>query len=627
MVVTGSIFIIFLMRRSYMGKSSILYLSTVVCNFFAALFDVFSCFGISNTDRTPVALNYFFLLGYLFFYNMMSVLYFLYIDHKGKLEHMRVPVKVAAISMTVFYVFAIFLTPFTHLIAYFRPDGTYCHGPLIWVIWILPFITFVWELVIFYQARSKFSAYQFVSAIGIIISTALAITVSIISPKLLLGELVMSVAMIYVYVCYENPANYTFLDTQCLNDIAFMGVMKHMKRKKTPFMLTCFYIIDYDEVSKNLKFDTYTRLNKKIADVLHKSFKRRAFYIENGKFVVLSTDEDMADGDLLEIKHAMGTAIELEGEDYHFNIAVHSFRDLQESYTVADIAALVNYVLNHVEESLSAEDLLKRINSEDTKDKKILAAVKRAIEQDEFKVFYQPIYNPVSGKFKSAEALIRLIDPELGFINPEHMIVIAEKNGLINQVGDMVFEKVCKFISENNLKELGVEYIEVNLSPLQCKRSGLPQAYGKIMNHYNVSPYQLNFEITETAELVDENKTMQNVVDLFVKGIAFSIDDYGSGFASADYLIKLPISLVKIDKTILWSAMKSSQAMIVLKNTIAMAKELGKHIVVEGVEDDEMASVLLDFGVDYNQGFLYSKPIPGEEYVAFLKEQHGVALE
>ena len=67
--------------------------------------------------------------------------------------------------------------------------------------------------------------------------------------------------------------------------------------------------------------------------------------------------------------------------------------------------------------------------------------------------------------------------------------------------------------------------------------------------------------------------------------------------------------------------------MIVLKNTIAMAKELGKHIVVEGVEDDEMASVLLDFGVDYNQGFLYSKPIPGEEYVAFLKEQHGVALE
>ncbi|MCF0130399.1 MAG: EAL domain-containing protein [Pseudobutyrivibrio sp.] len=624
MIVTGSLLVIFMMLRSYMGKSNILFVATMICNFLAALFDTFSCFAISNSHSVPLWLNYLFLLGYLLFYNMMSVLYFLYIDHKAKLEHMERPVRIAAIAMIIFYLVSILTSPWTHFIVYFDEAGVYHHGSLIGILWTLPFLVFMWELVIFYQARDKFSSYQFISTIGIVVSTALSVTISIVTPNVLVGELLMSVAILYVYICFENPANYTYLDTQCLNDIAFMGVIKHARRRRRKFKLTCFYLVDYSSTGKKLKFDNYTRLNKRIADSLHKAFKRRVFCLGNGKFVVLSTDKLKTAADEAVIKQIIDGGFEVDDKEFRFEMVLHTFYDLDEGRTVSDISAVVNYVLSHPGEERSTDQLLEIVRNENVQEKGILEAIRRAINEDGFQVFYQPIYSPGAGRFKSAEALVRLIDKDLGFINPETMIVIAEKNNLINQVGDIIFEKVCKFISENKLTDLGVDYIEVNLSPLQCRRSGLVQIYTDLMRKYNVSPYQLNFEITETAQLTDEKRTMQSIVDLFVQGIAFSIDDYGSGFASAEYLIKMPVSLVKIDKTILWSAMNSTQAMIVLKNTIAMVKELGKSIVVEGVETEEMASVLLEYGVDYNQGFLYSKPIPSDEYIKFLKENNKV---
>ena len=126
-------------------------------------------------------------------------------------------------------------------------------------------------------------------------------------------------------------------------------------------------------------------------------------------------------------------------------------------------------------------------------------------------------------------------------------------------------EKVCKFINEQALEKLGIEYIEINLSPIQCLRKDLVITYYNIMSKYNINPNQINLEITETAQFSNDENIQENIKKFNEFGIKFSIDDYGSGFASANYLIKLPINIVKIDKEILWSAMKNDNAMIILK--------------------------------------------------------------
>ena len=140
------------------------------------------------------------------------------------------------------------------------------------------------------------------------------------------------------------------------------------------------------------------------------------------------------------------------------------------------------------------------------------------------------------------------------------------------------------------------------------------------MDKYDVVPFWINLEITETATVEDSDMIVRNIGKFHNMGVTFSLDDYGSGFASADYLFKLPVEIVKIDKGILWNAMKDNNAKIVLINTLKMLKELGKKIVVEGVEDADMVKLLEENGCDYMQGYFYSKPIPPYEFVEFLKE-------
>ena len=196
---------------------------------------------------------------------------------------------------------------------------------------------------------------------------------------------------------------------------------------------------------------------------------------------------------------------------------------------------------------------------------------------------------------------------------------MAEKNGLINDIGEQVFREVCRFLKEDGAKELGVTNIHVNLSTIQCMQENLAENLLEIMKEYDISPKDISFEITETASLINEETLLQNMYKIVQAGSGFSMDDYGTGFSTADYLVHMPLNMVKIDKSILWSAMKDEAARTILRHTVNMLQELNKKIVVEGVENDEMADFLISMGCDYLQGYLYSKPISGRDYIKFLK--------
>lgn len=242
----------------------------------------------------------------------------------------------------------------------------------------------------------------------------------------------------------------------------------------------------------------------------------------------------------------------------------------------------------------------------------------KAFAENRFEVYYQPIYSIDSGKYNSAEALLRLNDDVYGYISPEIFIPAAEENGMIHKIGKFVLEEVCRFIAGEKFKNLGLEYVEVNLSVIQCMSSELSEDVRAVMERYGVSNEQINLEITETAAAYAQTTMMDNINSLTDYGIAFSLDDFGTGYSNMKRIASMPFAIVKLDKTFA-DIDTDDKMMKVVKNTISMVKDMNMKIVVEGVETEESLSEFSNLGVDYIQGYYFSRPLPQDKFISEVK--------
>lgn len=252
----------------------------------------------------------------------------------------------------------------------------------------------------------------------------------------------------------------------------------------------------------------------------------------------------------------------------------------------------------------------------------MLGIITRAIKYDLIEVFYQPIYSISQEKFVSAEALARIRRSDGSIVPPGLFIPIAEETGLISQIGEIVFEKTCGFIKENHLEQYEIDHIDVNLSVAQCESDKLSETYIDILKKYEVEPQYINLEITESASIANKKALLKNMQALIKYGVSFSLDDFGMGQANLDYITNLPIQIVKFDHKMTQAYFKNSKARFVMQASIKMIHDMRLDIVSEGVETAEQLAVLKELGVDYIQGYYFSKPIEADAYLAFIKERN-----
>lgn len=245
-------------------------------------------------------------------------------------------------------------------------------------------------------------------------------------------------------------------------------------------------------------------------------------------------------------------------------------------------------------------------------------AIERALVEKEFKIFYQPIVSTETKKIISAEALIRLNDRVLGFISPEEFIPISESNGKIIEISEYVIDNVFRFVKENPLKDMGIEFVELNLSVMQCMDKKLTEKLEYYINKYGIDPKQINLEITETATNFDEERLRIQLARIKKLGFSFSLDDYGTGYSNLVRVLEYPVDVIKLDKSIVWSAFHDRDNFVTLKNLISMFHDVRRRIVAEGVESEEQMTTLTELGCDYLQGYYYSKPVSEEEFLAFV---------
>jgi diguanylate cyclase (GGDEF)-like protein len=292
----------------------------------------------------------------------------------------------------------------------------------------------------------------------------------------------------------------------------------------------------------------------------------------------------------------------------------------EDAATYGDLIEIIDYTLSVAKKSNRGRvTQTSQIDLEHIRnDKAIERAIKLAVDRDELMVYYQPIFSVSEGKYNSAEALVRINDKELGWISPEIFIPIAEKSGLIVEMGEIILEQVCKFIHDNKLSETSVRYIEVNISPVQLLQPDFSNRVREILEKYQVKPEQINIEITETATMSSVNTITSNIDSLIDYGIKFSLDDYGSGNANISYINRMPFTIIKLDKFIVWDSFKTNKASITLEHTIGMLNALQLSIVAEGVETAEMRDRLSDFGCEYMQGWYYSKAVSDQDFMKLI---------
>lgn len=240
-------------------------------------------------------------------------------------------------------------------------------------------------------------------------------------------------------------------------------------------------------------------------------------------------------------------------------------------------------------------------------------SLRKALERKELFLNYQPKVNLVTGQLTGVEALLRWNSHEHGIISPGEFIPLAEETGLIIPIGQWILETVCKWINNVNLKGHTDFSVAVNLSAQQFRSVNIVSSIADIIECNNISPRCLEVEITESMLMNDAELAIEILTLIKNMGIKISVDDFGTGYSSLSYLKKFPIDNLKIDRSFIMDIPKNPDDEAITRAIIAMSHSLKLRVIAEGVETKEQLKFLNGLRCDEAQGYLFSKPLTGEE--------------
>lgn len=261
-----------------------------------------------------------------------------------------------------------------------------------------------------------------------------------------------------------------------------------------------------------------------------------------------------------------------------------------------------------------------------TYDSHLIRDMRSAIQQNNFHIYLQPKVNP-EGRLIGSEALVRWLHPERGVLVPSSFIEQAEESNLIIQIGQQVLELVCQKLKhwqqDDRTKELT---IAINLSAKQLWQSHFVEQFINTVTSYHIDPSKLIIEVTESLLIQDIRDATEKLVQLKNSGVTISLDDFGTGYSSLNYLHRLPIDEIKIDRSFVQDSTQDPQTDLMVKSIIELAKNFNLSVVAEGVETPSQFNLLKGYGVNVYQGYLFAKPLNEENFTRFIEGNTGQIL-
>lgn len=250
----------------------------------------------------------------------------------------------------------------------------------------------------------------------------------------------------------------------------------------------------------------------------------------------------------------------------------------------------------------------------------ITDAMETALSEKQFIVYFQPKHSLNDDSMVGAEALVRWIHPEMGFMSPGEFIPLFEKNGFIRRLDEYVWENVCEKLCEWKDKGYEIVPVSVNISRADIYQSDLVKTFCKLIEKYDIEPKYLHLEITESAYTENPEQIISTVEELRNKGFIIEMDDFGSGYSSLNMLGEMSLDILKLDMKFIRNQMAKPADRSLLKAIVEMAHTLDLKVVAEGVETEEQRDRLKAIKCDYAQGYFYAKPSPSAEYEKLLQK-------
>lgn len=434
-------------------------------------------------------------------------------------------------------------------------------------------------------------------------------------PMYLIMDSFYMLSILVMYLAFQNPDLYTERKTGLLNQSAVLSLLQEFG-KHGDFSVFALVLDDFSENRRLYgvrQMDAGLRIIAEYLRTRHPDCF--VAYLEEGRFIliarqVLPFDQMCRDFD---------QRLQEPWHDQHVSLYLTaSYVAFRGPLMVRRPESFLNYVATALQMAEQQNQLViidERERQKAEHDAKIRAAVDRAVKNNTVEVYYQPLYGTKEQRIIGAEALSRIVDPELGMISPGEFIQVAERSGSITQLGEQVFEKVCTFLEQQDTKALGIDRINVNLSPIQCRDERMPERLVAIARRHHVDFSQLKLEITESA-LADRNVLQANMKRLEAHHAVFSLDDFGTGYSNLMRVLRFPFSDVKLDMTFVQAYFSRHNRL--LPAIIDGFQSFGVQITAEGVETQEMARELTRLGCGILQGYYFSKPLSEADFVAYV---------
>lgn len=449
----------------------------------------------------------------------------------------------------------------------------------------------------------------------------IAIAVQFFVRKIQLSNFAFVIAILLIYVTLQRPEDEIDAGSGAFNAHTF-NLRGNMRiQSGNPFLIFAMELNNMTVVNSTFGLNGGNQVIREVAGRFMKLLtKRQHLYRLSGvRFAVMFDTQKEYEEFAERCKGVFDEPVSVNETELRITALACVISMPYVTNKLSEVEDLIRYYrtsVNVSEEIITADkDAIEKARRRELVD----YAIQNAINNRTFEVYYQPIYSVKDKAFTGCEALIRLKDEKLGFISPDEFIPIAEQNGKIIEVGRFVIEEVCRFIKTEKLQERGITFVDINLSVIQCMHPEIINDIEETLNKYQVPRSMVNLEITETASAGSYAMLQTKLNELHSNGFTISLDDFGTGFASVEYLINFPFDVVKLDKSLVWAYMSTKKYEPILQHYMPMLHSLGTRIVAEGVETAEMVNALVELGCDYLQGYYYSRPIPKDKFLEFIK--------
>ena len=618
------IILIFFRKKDVYRVQNRYFVIMIFVEIFSVIGDVAGTTMTANPEIFPLWAGSIFHVVYLFFHASIMPVFTCYLILACNIQRKLSPVKYTVIFVPWIVVTLMILSnPIHHRIFYYNEMSEYTRGP--WMLYMYATAVYYMLLNIFLltKYRKSLSTDKFTSVLIFIVASIIATVVQMFYKYLLIELFAEAIAGLWILFTIENDDEVISPQNKIYNRKAFMAAVNTPLESNNDFRVMLVKLTNISYYTNLLGYSFVQKVTCNIADFLSRTAGfTNVFDLENGTFAIIVDDKAKKKEDGSSVEDAICQAFLsnwfFEDTELDFNTQLSIINIPQDVDNIEDLMTIADLtkVKTGSKVTIVQNDFLQQVKRQ----AEVENAIITAIHKNNFKVYFQPIWDSKENRIHSAEALVRLFDDDLGEISPAEFVPIAEKNGAIGSIGEFVFTETCRFYKENDLKSLGIDFIEVNMSTAQLVHKDLASRLDSIMKRYGLESHTINLEITESSAIDTPDAFLKTIKELRSLDFNLSLDDYGTGYSNISYIFNMDFAIIKIDKSVLWEAEKNDTARIILENTVHMIKEMNLRIVVEGVETEKQKDLVVSLGCDYLQGYLFCKPVPETQFISYVKE-------